>query len=346
MGPSCEWRSQSWPPSATFLLLVRAQALFHKHLLKTFRDRAVRAPTFGVAPDARAMRPSSRASATRVARATVPATTTTHPRWTWTRCERRGTGVERGIGVHRGVDVDVARERVRASAHGRARRGVAASRRRGVAPRSRFSGSPRRAPATRRVGDPRRARGDGPRPARPSRRANAMKYAMGLKKVLVQYAISNDTAVRLLDAVRLVDETTKKPYHRQTGRGIDDLRTVNAASRKNNNPPPLEGPKRVADTRRDGERGLARGPFRRATLFRDRHSATHANASRGRVDARSRTRCVLPRVDSAGSRDRAASHPALDRSNLKIDPPRDPFADPRDASLVGARGRIPRRSTL
>lgn len=42
---------------------------------------------------------------------------------------------------------------------------------------------------------------------------------------------------------------------------------MNAASRKNNNPPPLEGPKRVADTRRDGERGLARGPFRRATRF-------------------------------------------------------------------------------
>ena len=149
MGPSCEWRSQSWPPSATFLLLVRAQALFHKHLLKTFRDRAVRAPTFGVAPDARAMRPSSRASATRVARATVPATTTTHPRWTWTRCERRGTGVERGIGVHRGVDVDVARERF-------ARRPmverVAASRRRGVAASRHARDSPARRAALRRFG--------------------------------------------------------------------------------------------------------------------------------------------------------------------------------------------------
>ena len=36
-----------------------------------------------------------------------------------------------------------------------------------------------------------------------------MEYAMGLKNVLVQYAISNDTAVRLLDFVEHPNQRTR-----------------------------------------------------------------------------------------------------------------------------------------
>ena len=102
-------------------------------------------------------------------------------------------------------------------------------------------------------------------------------------------------------------------------------------------------------TRAATAKGVSRGGLfvarRYFGIVTPRRTRTRRGVASTRGRAR-RTRCVLPRVDSAGSRDRAASHPALDRSNLKIDPPRDPFADPRDASLVGARGRIPRRSTL
>ena len=93
-------------------------------------------------------------------------------------------------------------------------------------------------------------------------------------------------------------------------------------------------------TRAETAKGVSRGGLfvarRYFGIVTPRRTRTRRGVASTRGRAR-RTRCVLPRVDSAGSRDRAASHPALDRSNLKIDPPRDPFADPRDASLVGAR---------
>ena len=93
-------------------------------------------------------------------------------------------------------------------------------------------------------------------------------------------------------------------------------------------------------TRAATAKGVSRGGLfvarRDFGIVTPRRTRTRRGVASTRGRAR-RTRCVLPRVDSAGSRDRAASHPALDRSNLEIDPPRDPFADPRDASLVGAR---------